>query len=401
MVLAAVLLCLAPTVSLADLAPYGQDFEGLLDTYSDPGQVALADDGWLVFVNVFGPDWAYWYGYGTFPAPNGGFGGPAFCAVIPGQGGPAQGEKQLDVYSDYNNTNHRDGSNAIIETNVFREQSVGAADIGSTWRFEFDAKRGSIAAGSYAAAFFKTLDPASGFALTNYIPVDMSNIPGTWARYSLSFYIDPSLEGQLLQFGFLNQASNSAGTGIFYDNIAFGPAPLDVSLDIRPGGCPNPLNARTEGLVPAAVLGTVNLDVNDIDIASLRLEGLAPFLTGYEDVATPFGGEACGCTADGPDGYFDLTLKFRAQDLVDAVGLPQVGERILTLTGTLLDGTPIQGVDCVVFVGGGSRPLLHNEASESVASGATELQQPPTATSPTMRPQGTPEKREVRKPASR
>ena len=213
-ILAGVLLCVVPTTSRADLAPYSQDFEGLVQ--ADPA--ALANDGWLIFANVFGPDWSYWYGYGPFQAPNG---GPGFCGIDVGQGGPDQGAQQLVVYNDYNNGNHGDGSNAIIEANVFHEQTIGAADVGNTWVFEFDAKRGNIAAATTAAAFIKTLDPAAGYAMTNFIRVEMTNIPDTWDRYSISISIDPSLQGQLLQFGFVSWASRYEGSGIFYDNVVF------------------------------------------------------------------------------------------------------------------------------------------------------------------------------------
>ncbi len=345
-ILAGVLLCVVSTASRADLAPYSQDFEGLVQ--SDPA--ALANDGWKVFGNVFGPDWGYWYGYGPFPAPNG---GPGFCAIDAGQGGPAQGNQQLVVYSDYNNGNHGDGSNAIIEANVFHEQTIGAADVGSTWRLKFDAKRGNIEAGTLAAAFFKTLNPAAGYALTNYIPIDLTGIPDAWDSYSLSIVIDPSLEGQILQFGFINWTSNYHGSGIFYDNVVFGLAPLGVSLDIKPGSCPNPINPVSRGALPAALLGTAGFDVNNVDISSLRLEGVAPIQAGYEDVAAPFSGEVCGCSSDGPDGFFDLTLKFRTQDIISAIGPSPSGGRVMTLTGTLLDGTAIEGLDCVITVGGG------------------------------------------------
>jgi len=341
-ILAGALLCLASTASWADLAPYSQDFEGLDQT--DPS--ALANDGWLVFGNVFGPDWSYWYGYGTFPAPNG---GPGFSGIDVGQGGPEQGDQQMVVYSDYNNEDH--GNGAFVEANVFQEQTIGAADVGATWLFEFDAKRGNIAGASTARAFFKTLDPSAGYALTNFIWIDMTNVPDTWESYSLSIFIDPSLEGQLLQFGFLSTATYYEGSGIFYDNVNF---VRSVSLDIKPGSCPNPINNRSRGLLPVAVMGTATFDVNDIDVSSLQLEGVDPFLSGYEDVGTPYGGDLCGCTEAGPDGFLDLTLKFFTEDVIDAIGEFPLGDRTLTLTGTLLDGTPIQGQDCVIVVGPGS-----------------------------------------------
>ena len=340
MTLAVALLCLAPTASWADLAPYSQDFEAL--DQQDPA--ALANDGWLVFGNVFGPDWGYWYGYGPFPAPNGGAG---FCAIDRDQGGPDQGVQQMVVYNDYNNSNHGDG--AHIEANVFEEQWIGAADVGKTWFFEFDAARGNIEGGSTAMAFFKTLDPNAGWALTNFITLDMTEVPAEWDSYSLSIFIDAGLVGQILQFGYLTTATAFEDSGIFYDNINFGLAPLGVSLDVKPGSCPNPINARSNGLLPAALLGTEDFDINEIDLASLRLEGVAPTRWGYEDVATPFAADLCGCTAAGPDGFFDLTLKFDTRELIAAMASGKGGDLLLTLTGTLLDGTPIEGQDCVII----------------------------------------------------
>lgn len=352
-ILAGILLCVVSTASRADLAPYNQDFEGLVQT--DPA--ALANDGWKVFGNVFGPDWSYWYGYGPFPAPNG---GPGFCGIDVGQGGPAQGDQQLVVYNDYNNGAH--GAGAYIEANVFHEQTIGAADVGKTYRFEFDARRGNIGGITTAKAFFKTLDPAANYALTNFIWVDMTNVPDAWGSYSLDISIDPSLQGQLLQFGFLNLATFYQGSGIFYDNIAFGLAPIAVSLDVKPGSCPNPINGSSVGVLPAALLGTAGFDVANVDVASLRLAGVAPIQSAYEDVAGPFAGELCGCTTAGPDGFLDLTLKFNAQDIFNALGASPIGERVLALTGNLLDGTPIEGQDCVFIVGGGRRPPVRDAA---------------------------------------
>lgn len=213
LLVAAVLMCLIPAAAHAQLMPYAQNFGGLSQT--DPG--ALAGDGWLVFANVFAPDGTtYLYGYGPFPAPNG---GPpyAFCTVAAGEGGPEQGAQQLVAFSDYNNTDHGIGN--VIESNVFQEQTIAAGDVGGFWVFDFQAKKGDLAGASTALAFIKTLDPGAGYALTNFITVDLTNIPTTWANYSLAINIDAGLAGQILQFGFLNTASNYEPSGVFYDNI--------------------------------------------------------------------------------------------------------------------------------------------------------------------------------------
>lgn len=209
-VLACTVLCLAP--SWAGLSEYSQDFEGL--NMGDPA--ALSDDGWLIFANVFNADWSYAYGYGVFPAPNGGNG---FSAIDVGQGGAEQGAQQLSIYSDYNNGDH--GNGRFIEANVFQEQRVGPENIGDTWTFTFDAKRGNIEGSTAALAFFKTLDPNAGFALTNFITADMTNLPDEWGTFSLSIFLDASLEDQILQFGFLSTATGFEGSGVFYDNINF------------------------------------------------------------------------------------------------------------------------------------------------------------------------------------
>jgi len=206
------------------LVEYQQNFESLVQ--SNP--TALGDDGWLVGANVFAgpaPGGAYLYGYFAFPAPNG---GAAFSAIAAGEGGPEQGTQQLSIYSDYNNVDH--GVPNTIEAIVFRERTIGLADVGRTLTFQFDHKAGNIndpgdltcmspnpPCASTAAAFIKTLDP--GFATIDFVTADMTSIPSTWGTTAITLDIDVSKVGYYLQVGFLSRASNYQPTGIFYDNI--------------------------------------------------------------------------------------------------------------------------------------------------------------------------------------
>lgn len=360
MILIGTIVCLAATASLADLAPFSQDFETLTPAPQELPATSLGDDGWLFYGNVFGLNWDWWGGYGPFVAPNH---GGTISAVVSEQGGPDQGFQQLSVFSDYGNGNH---PWAWIETNVFKEQAIGAADVGNTWRFEFDAKRGNIEGNTMANGFIKTLDPAANYAMTNFITADMTYIPDAWGSYQIDIYIDPSLVGQILQVGFVNWTTNWQGSGIYYDNANFDLAPLGVNLDLKPGGCPNPITSAAKGVFPAAIVGTYDFDVSNIDAGSLLLQGVAPVSSGYEDVATPFGGGTCGCTNAGPDGLTDLTMKFRAQDIFAAIGSSARGTYVLTLTGMLLDGREIEGQDCIIIVGGGggSPTALQGEVSD-------------------------------------
>jgi len=129
-----------------------------------------------------------------------------------------------------------------------------------------------------------------------------------------------------------------------------------ISIDIKPGSCPNPLNTKSRGVLPVAILGTADFDVLEVDPASVRLDGVAPLRSALEDVATPFvpfTGEtdASDCTDEGADGFDDLNLKFTTRDIVAALGAVSDGDvLVLELTGNLLDGTPIVGEDVVVFL---------------------------------------------------
>jgi hypothetical protein len=125
-----------------------------------------------------------------------------------------------------------------------------------------------------------------------------------------------------------------------------------VAVDIKPGSCPNPINVKSRGVLPAAILGSEEFNVTTIDAASLRLQGVAPIRSSKEDVATPFTGEITSCedcTELGPDGYIDLTLKFSTQEIFAALG-EVIDEEciVLQLTGFADNGdTPIIGRDVV------------------------------------------------------
>jgi hypothetical protein len=141
-------------------------------------------------------------------------------------------------------------------------------------------------------------------------------------------------------------------------------------LDIKPGSCPNPFNAKLfdhvggdnehkGGVLPVAILGSDELDVYDIDLSTVRLEGVRPLETGigYEDVSRPVvDGYVCECTSEGPDGYLDLKMKFNSLEIAAAIlegEPPTLGDRMmLTITGELTDGTLFEANDCIVFVGG-------------------------------------------------
>ena len=132
---------------------------------------------------------------------------------------------------------------------------------------------------------------------------------------------------------------------------------LWVAVDIKPGSCPNPVNVKSSGVLPVAILGTDDYDITTIDPTSIRLTGIEPLRSSFEDVATPVSdANDCNCTEEGPDGFLDLTLKFKTQRIVEAIGDVNDGDiLVLELTGVLIDPIPfeksIEGADCVLIRG--------------------------------------------------
>jgi hypothetical protein len=267
--LAVGLICLVPAASFA-LTPYTQDFESLIQ----PLPTALGDDGWWVFGNVSEADGTYVYGYGPEPAPNHAL---AFCQIVVGTGGVEQGLQQLSVFSDFENTDHE--TDRLIESNVFQEQPIGAADVGQRWVFQFQNKMGNLTGSSTALAFIKTLDPGNGYALTNFFSVDMTSIPDTWGGSYIAIEIDATLEGQILQIGFLNVASHYESSGIFYDNIVWAE---DYTTGVPDGttalgatlrqNYPNPFNPMTR--IDFVIERTEIVDLSVFDLAGRRVASL-------------------------------------------------------------------------------------------------------------------------------
>ena len=133
-----------------------------------------------------------------------------------------------------------------------------------------------------------------------------------------------------------------------------------IAVDIKPGSCPNPINTKSKGVLPVAILGTQTFDVTRIDPASVELVGVNPLRLSVEDVSTPYepfigkeGSEACN--ERGLDGIDDLTLKFSTQAIIRALGPVNKGDVLtLELNALLVDGTPVTGEDVVIIRPNGS-----------------------------------------------
>jgi hypothetical protein len=132
---------------------------------------------------------------------------------------------------------------------------------------------------------------------------------------------------------------------------------IDVFFDIKPSSCPNPINRKSKGVLPVAICGTEDFDVTTIDPGTIQLTRedvevyVSPLRWELEDVATPFEGELCDCHELGGDGFTDLTLKFKIQEVKELLSDADLDLEItLTIIGNLKEefgGTSIKGQDCV------------------------------------------------------
>jgi hypothetical protein len=152
--------------------------------------------------------------------------------------------------------------------------------------------------------------------------------------------------------------------------------PMQVPVDVKPGSCPNPLNFKSKGVLPVAILGTDWLRVKTINPRTITLMGVSPLRWSWEDVGTPVDSFFCGdnqrdadcgepgccdrpcggyeCNELGPDGHLDLVLKFDTQKIVEQLILMgKTRNRALVplgLEGKLYKGLCITGEDCVVIL---------------------------------------------------
>jgi hypothetical protein len=102
-----------------------------------------------------------------------------------------------------------------------------------------------------------------------------------------------------------------------------------------------------------AILGSADLDVTDISLDSININGVAyPVKTPRVcDVSGP-GASICEC-GSGPDGYSDLLLHFSQSDLIEALALdsePEGAVVEVTVFGEQLsDGLEVQATDCITI----------------------------------------------------
>jgi hypothetical protein len=128
---------------------------------------------------------------------------------------------------------------------------------------------------------------------------------------------------------------------------------VPVTIDIKPGSCPNAFNRKDKGALPVAIVGNSGFDVATINTTKpITLNGVAATRWALSDTATPYTGTTpCGCNKLAGDGYMDFVVQFPVKDIRASLPAAQVNDYLtLTLDATLKSGETIEASDCIKIV---------------------------------------------------
>ncbi|HUU82528.1 MAG TPA: proprotein convertase P-domain-containing protein [Phycisphaerae bacterium] len=275
-------------------------------------------------------------------------------------GGPASGTYTLKTKDDKtNDTGTFDHWSVLIESDTFPESFDGRAEDSAT----HDTGICSVEVLPGARNLVLTVDPSftPGDAIVRYL-VEMD---------------DPDCDGDGV-VRVMDCAGNYCEQPI--DLVSTAP-PVELALDIKPGSCPNPFNRGSHGVLPVALLGAMDFDAASIDLSSVRLsraDGVGGMLAPHEgppgphstfdDVGTPFYGETCECHELRGDGWDDLSMKFKTDEVVDVLeldSLPSGALVELVVTGKLDTGCRFVASDCVRLVPPGAAPVTLSVTSNA------------------------------------
>lgn len=177
-------------------------------------------------------------------------------------------------------TTFGDRAQVIVPPNLLKVSTSVAIDVFSK-PLDVAIPKGFQAPGTFYVNIYFDPEPAWPLpspGLTIILPLTSPRIPGS----SLHLYrIDPAT-GNLVQaldvlgkpvIGTVDKPDGMTATfkGISRLSTVVGlvPVAIPVTIDLRPGETPNPVNLKSNGLVSVAVLGSAALNVRTIDVTKL------------------------------------------------------------------------------------------------------------------------------------
>jgi hypothetical protein len=149
-----------------------------------------------------------------------------------------------------------------------------------------------------------------------------------WETHTVDFITDSTLTTLTL--------TNQGGTGTFphIDNVSIVPARTPVTIDIKPDSDPNSVNPRSNGVIPVAILGSIDFDATQVDFTTVTFgpTGASPAHDGHVENVND-------------DDFMDMMFHFKTQE----TGIV-CGDTEATLMGETSDDQ-ITGTDTVNTVG--------------------------------------------------
>jgi hypothetical protein len=122
--------------------------------------------------------------------------------------------------------------------------------------------------------------------------------------------------------------------------ITVTPTAVAVVIDIKPGSEHNPVNPKSEGVLPVAVFSSPDFDATDIDPSTVYLSG-APVAQNPDE-----GGWMIQEKDENNDGLMDVRLHFETEGIDPALFV----DGYAVMTGSTFGGTAFYGSDIVTIV---------------------------------------------------
>lgn len=222
----------------------------------------------------------------------------------------------------------------------------------------------AIALSNPVSAFGFELQPNFGAVKFQVDFFSKGNLIGTITRFAS--VLRPPLDGGASLFAAKTDASfdyiliqsiepfSSFSLGQFrYTLVEENPFTVDVKPDI----CEKSVNVNSNGVIPVGILASKDLDVNDIDLSTIRLNGVAPKMSSIADLGGFYEKEeACDCDPTDFDGIMDLDLKFDTRVIVATLGKVTDGEKVtVALSFDTMDGKSWTGEDCIWVIKKGKK----------------------------------------------
>jgi MYXO-CTERM domain-containing protein len=261
------------------------------------------------------------------------------------------------------------GSNAKFDFYIpggaigFEANNAGPLEGGYRVEIEFNGAQVFLATGDVAATS-KTPETADHVSLTqtgtvigssfdNGISDDIFGSPGAGYRFDeyigsldlVSIDGDNTISYTMTVFvqGLIGETSALASIGDPLDltvnpgvdlQVDTAPPPQQVTVDVKPGSDENPINLKSKGVIPIAVLGSMTFDALQIDYDSVA------FGPGKAKPAHDKG----HVEDSNGDGFMDMVFHFRTQE-----SNFDCGDIEATFTARTMGGTEIEGSDKITI----------------------------------------------------